>query len=312
MREILDNFLTVANQVLVLFLLITVGFICGKIKYINDTVSEGLGKLVMYFSTPAVIISSFFRPFDSKMLKNLLISFAVAFAFHFIAFAVSLLLKTKTNDNRVARFAVVFSNAGYMSLPLQLALLGDEGSFYGSAYVVVFNIVVWTYGILLMGGKSQKLTAKKLIFNPGVISIIIGLILFLFNIAKYLPDAVQSAFTGVAALNTPLPMFIIGYHLSKAKILSAFSEKKLYFPSFLRLIFAPAVCLLFLWVFRIEYTVAIAFIIAASAPVAAMTTIFAANFGEDTAFSVKTVTVTTLLSIITMPAFVALAQVILK
>lgn len=313
----ITNFLTVAEQVLVLFLLIFLGFICGKSKIINDKVSDGLSSLVMYFSTPAVIITSFFRPFDSAQLLKLLTAFAVAIVFHIIAIAVSyIFVKTKEIPSRtVARFAVVFSNAGYMSLPLQLAILGEDGVFFGSAYVVIFNIVAWTFGIALMGGK-EEITPKKLFFNPGVISIVIGLILFVLNIAKFIPAPIQSAFTHIANLNTPVPMIIIGYYLSKSKIISAIADKRIWFPIILRLILAPALSFLLLYVLKftplaIENNIAVSCIVASSAPCAALTTVFSAKFNKDTALSVKLVSVSTLLSIITMPLFVALAQQIL-
>ena len=312
------NFLTVAAQVLVLFILIAIGFICGKTKIINDNISKGLSDLVLYFATPAVIINSFFRPFNSDQLIKLMIAFAIAVVFHGIAILIAYLTvkyKEKPSDI-VAKFGVIFSNTGYMSLPLQMAILGDDGVFYGSAYVVIFNIFIWTFGLALMGGNEVKITVKKLVLNPGVISITIGLILFLFNIAKYIPMPVQSAVEHISHLNTPVPMIIIGYYLSKSKIISAITDKLIWWPIVLRLVAAPAFSLLLLYILKftplvIDNTIAVACIIAASAPCAAVTTIFSAKYNRDTTLSVNLVSVSTLLSIITMPLFVALTQEIL-
>lgn len=318
MTEMLNNFIAVASQVLVLFILMAVGFICGKTKLINDSVSKGLSDLVLYFATPAVIISSFFRPFDQSMFLKLMTAFAVSIVFHVIAGVIAyIFVKNKIKDSEtVARFGVIFSNAGYMGLPLQMAILGEDGIFYGSAYVVVFNVVLWTFGLVLMGEKSTKITAKKLILNPGVISIAVGLILFLFNAAQYIPAPIQNAVQHISHLNTPVPMIIIGYYLSKSKIVSAVADKRIWLPIILRLVASPAICLLLLYglkftPFAIENTIAISCIIAASAPCAAVTTVFSEKWNRDTAISVKLVSVSTLLSIVTMPLFVALAQQIL-
>lgn len=314
----INNFLTVSTQVIVLFILIAIGFICGKVKIINDSTSKSISSICLYFSTPAVIINSFFRPFDSSMLINLFIAFSIAIVFHAIAIGIAYIGAHDKNLNSdiVKKYGVIFSNAGFMSLPLQLAILGNEGVFYGSAYVVIFNIIAWTFGVALMGGKGGKITPSKLIFNPGVIGIVIGLIIFLLNIAKFVPSPIQSAVAHISNLNTPLPMLIIGYHLSKAKIISAITDKRIWVSILLRLVFAPFVSLLILYLLKftplqIENTIAVASIIAASAPCAAFTTIFSEKYNRDTSLSVKLVSVSTLFSIITMPVFVAFAQELL-
>lgn len=318
MTELFNNLSAVAVQVMVLFLLIAVGFICGKTKLINDSVSKGLSDLVLYFATPAVIINSFLRPFEQSMFIKLLIAFGVSIVFHIIAGLVAyIIIKHKEPDTKiVTRFAVIFSNAGYMALPLQMAILGDIGVFYGSAYVVIFNIVLWTFGLALMGGKDTKITATKLIFNPGVIAITIGLIIFLFGIGTTLPSPIRSAIGHIGNLNTPVPMIIIGYYLSKSKFISAITDSRIFLPIISRLVLSPALSLALLYILKqtplaIENTIAVSCVVAASAPCAAVTTVFSAKYNRDTSISVKLVSVSTLFSIITMPLFVALAQQIL-
>lgn len=318
MTEMLNNFVAVASQVLVLFILIAIGFICGKAKLINDTISKGLSDLVLYFATPAVIINSFLRPFDKAMFTKLLLAFAISIVFHIVSGIIAYtVIRNKEHDTKVvARFGVIFSNAGYMALPLQMAILGNDGVFLGSAYVVIFNILLWTYGLVLMGDKGTKITASKLIFNPGVIAITVGLIIFLCGIGNSLPAPISSAIGHVSSLNTPVPMIIIGYYLSKSKIVSAVTDKRIWIPIISRLVLSPAVCLLILYILQqtplaIENNIAVSCIVAVSAPCAAVTTVFSAKYNRDTALSVKLVSLSTLLSILTMPLYVALAQQIL-
>ncbi len=318
MSELISNFGAVASQVFVLFLLIAVGFICGKTKLIDDTISKGLSDLVLYFATPAVIINSFFRPFEQSMLLKFVVAFAVSVVFHFISgiIAYSFVRNKNIDSQLVGKFGIIFSNAGYMALPLQKAILGDVGVFFGSAYVVVFNVILWTYGLVFMGGKDTKITVKKLIFNPGVMAITIGLIMFLTNSAHIIPDPIKSAVGHIGNLNTPVPMIIIGYYLSKSKIITAITDSRIWLPVTLRLVASPAVCLLLLYLLqmtplRMESTIAVSCIVAVSAPCAAVTTVFSAKYNRDTALSVKLVSISTLLSILSMPLFVALAQQIL-
>ena len=177
-------FINILTQVIILLVLVMLGFILAKKDLINEQGAKNMTDLVMYFATPCVIIKSFIRQFDPDLLKELLLTFLFAVVSH-IAFIILSILLVRDNDKRkqrVLQFGVIFSNCGYMSLPLQEALLGETGVFYSSSYIVIFNLFIWSYGILLMSGDRKYLSPRKLIINPGVIAIVVGMIIFLFSI----------------------------------------------------------------------------------------------------------------------------------
>lgn len=165
----LNSFLTVGEQVLILFVLIALGFICGKTKLINEGGSKVMADIVLYFVTPCVIINAFQRDFDVTMLIKLIVSAVCSAAILFFSVLIAQILFKKQDVHRatIYKFATVFSNCGYMSLPLQQALLGDEGVFYGASFVAMFNIFVWSYGIITMKGKGEKGSGIKILVNPG-------------------------------------------------------------------------------------------------------------------------------------------------
>ena len=142
-------FLTVAQQVLILFILIGVGFVCTKTKLLNETITKGLTDLVLYCVTPCVLIKSFVEiPFSAQKVKELFLSLLIAVLIHvgFILLCYPLVRDADDSRERMLRFCIIFSNAGFMGLPLQEAILGEEGTFFGGAYVAVFNVVVWSFG----------------------------------------------------------------------------------------------------------------------------------------------------------------------
>lgn len=303
-----NNFYTVFIQVLILFIFMGFGFIGEKKRLISEEGSRVISDIILYFVTPCLIINSLNIEFNSDKLSGLLICLAAFSVIQILsALLVTLLFRKRSSGtNKVLRFAVVFSNVGYMGIPLQKAVLGDEGVFYGSVCVAVFNIFVWTYGIICMSGDKKQMSAKKLILNPGIIAVTIGLILFVFSLK--LPAPISSAIGSMASLNTPLAMMVIGFNLSRSNMLSALKDKRVYIVSFLRLILIPIIALFVLLAFGLRGTLLVSIIIAASAPVAAATTVFSIKYEADTELSVKLVAFTTLLSIITMSAIVALAQ----
>ena len=153
----ITSFLSVAEQVLILFILLLIGFFCTKAKFFTEECIGGIAKFVLYAVTPCVIINSFNRDFDSSMLSGLGIAFVAALGVHLFCIFVAQFIVKDQNESRqiVLRFATVFSNCGYMALPLQQAILGTDGVFYGAGFVAVFNLVNWTYGLALMGGKDK-------------------------------------------------------------------------------------------------------------------------------------------------------------
>jgi predicted permease len=209
----------------------------------------------------------------------------------------------------ILKFGTVFSNGGFMAIPLEYALLGAEGAFYGAVYVVVFNLLCWTYGLKVMCGHLKDLDRRILFINPGTIGITVGFPLFLTSTT--LPPVIGDPIRYLSELNTPLAMVIIGYYLADARFAAYFRCVPALVASALRLIVIPSIVLFVLAMVRgfgLDPVMAVALTASASAPVAAMDSMFAAKYGKDVDLSVGLVSVTTLVSIITMPLIVGMAM----
>lgn len=305
-------FLNVLTQVLILLILIMLGAVLTKAKMLNSDAIKGMTDLVLYIVTPCVIINSFKREFDSSLTKSLLISLLIAFLAHFGYIILSHLCLHSRNkaQEKVLRFGTVFANCGFMAIPLLSALVGDLGVFFGTSFVAVFNILVWSYGVVLMSGDKKALTPKKLILNPGIIGSVLGLVVFFTNIHDKIPTVISEPISFMAALNTPLPMIIIGYHLANSNLLESIKNLKVIFSMVLRLLIFPALVLGVMYLCGIRGEVLVACTISASVPTAANTTMFSSKFGADTALSVSMVSLSTILSLITIPIIVTIAKII--
>ena len=302
----LSNFLIIGQQVMVLFILIAVGFICGKKGVINEKASKVMTDIVLYIVTPCVMVSAFQREFSTDTLIKVLIAALTALVILIASILLArLVFRTKEIARRkVLQFAVIFSNCGFMSLPLQKELLGEDGWFFGSIFVAVFNIVVWTYGLFDMSGDKKQLSVKRLALNPGIIGAVAAILLFVFSVQ--LPPIILQPVTHLANLNTPVPMLISGFYLSQADFKKAFSDKGAYLAGAFRLIVIPLAAAFAMVLLKLDRTMIIAFAIACSAPTAATTTMFSAKFDRDVDLSVSVVASTTILSLLTMPLIVSL------
>ena len=301
-------FLNVFTQVVILFILIFLGAILTKKGVFTEKGISSMTDMVLLLVTPCVIIKSFIREFDSTTFKKLLISFLIAILSHigFIILSRVLLRDKNERSQKVLQFGVIFSNCGYMSIPLQQALLGDDGIFYGASYIAIFQIFIWSYGLLLMSGDKKVLSPKKMLINPGVIGVSIGLIIFLLSIP--VPKVIAEPISYLASLNTPLPMLIIGYHLMKSNIVDGLKNIKCFIAIGIKLFLFPLLALLVMYLCGVRGTMLISSVISCSAPTAAITTMFSDKYSCDTALSINMVSISTLLSLISMPILITLAQ----
>lgn len=315
----MQNLLTVASQVSVLFILMGVGALCRRIRLVNEAAVMGIVNILIYVVTPCLIVDVFQRQFDPSMMHGFLWAALIAFMAHAALVLVARLSIFGDDGSRpVLRLAMVFSNAGFMGIPLEQAILGAKGVFYGIVYVVMFNIFMWSWGVFEMNGdavsrKGPSLWAsvRQMVVNPGTVGIAVGLPLFLSSTA--LPAVFRTPVNLIASLNTPLAMLVIGFYLAGSDFRRVIRSPGAYFASFVRLVLFPLAIVLTLMPFRNHFPreMMLAIVIAASAPVAAMVSMFAAKFGRDVDLSVGLVSGTTLLSILTMPPVIALAMELL-
>lgn len=310
-----DGFLLTAQQVGILFALMAVGYACRRKGLFCDAFVKGCVNLLLLVVTPCLIVHVFQRPFTRELLANLGIALAAAFFAHAVGLVFAEICFRRADDMRkgVLKFGAVFSNGGFMAIPLEYALLGPEGAFYGAVYVVVFNLLCWTYGLKVMCGHLKDLDRRILFVNPGTIGMAVGIPLFVTSTT--LPPVIGDPIRYLSELNTPLAMIVIGYYLADARFAAYFRCAPALAASALRLLVIPSIVLGTLIAVRgfgLDPTMAIALTASASAPVAAMDSMFAAKYGKDVDVSVGLVSVTTLLSIITMPILVGAAMSVFR
>ena len=283
----IESFLTVGRQIITLYLLMAAGYVLGKVKLIDDRGSLCISNLVMYVVSPCMMLVAFQRPLERELLHEFVIMLGVALLLHAAFIVLSRLLIREKDAHR------------------RLALLGSIGVFYGSAYVVVFTFLSWTYGIYAMTGDHSQLKLRPLFMNPGVISIVLAMALFLLQIT--LPEILMVPITYLADLNTPLPM-VVGYQLSHADFRAALRGAGSWVSLLLRLVAFPLLTLGICLALDLDSRLTVITVIAASAPPAALMSMFSAKFKLDTALASSTVSVQTAFSALTMPLMVSLAN----
>lgn len=306
---ILQGALIVIQQIFIIFILIGVGFLAAKFGILREEGARQITDLLLIIVIPCVIIMAFQASFEPSLIKNLLIAALLAALTHAAGILISkLIFRNEAPDRKMMLvYSTVFYNAGFFSLPLLRALLGETGVLYGSVFVAVFNLFAWTYGIRLMNGENGA-SKWKTFLNPGIISLLIALALVLFNIR--LPDVVQTTLRYITGLHTPLAMIIIGCQFYLMWRNFNLRDLALWKTVLARNILVPLIMLALIFYLAQDKTLFFASVITASAPTATNTILFATKYRQDVNTAVQTVILTTLLTIISIPLIMALAMLL--
>jgi hypothetical protein len=155
---------------------------------------------------------------------------------------------------------------------------------------------------------GEKVSFRQAFLNPGVIGLVIGLALFLLRIS--LPAPVLSAVNYLGDLNTPLAMVVIGGQMAGADLAATFRQVRLYLAAAIKLVAMPILTMLVLLPFHLDIQLYLTVVILSGCPSAGATSMFAQMCRRDTSTAAQLVTLSTLLSVVTLPLMTLLARLI--
>ena len=293
-----------AQQVAVLFLLIGAGALGVKMGWLKAEGRQMLSSLLVNLVVPAMIVNSYRMEFSMEILRNLLAAFGLSVLAILMGTVLTLLLTARQKDSRahIFRFACVFSNAAYMGFPLISALFGSEGLLYASAYVTVFNVLLWTLGYSMVSGSSDpKKVAQSLLHCPAIYAIVVGLAIYLLQIP--LPDLIVQPMELLGDMNTPLSMLITGMLIASGDLHRTLTDQHIWKLTVVRMLFIPVLTIAAfaaLGLFRYGMVTQV-IVLLECCPAASITSVFAVQFHHDEQFAAGSVVLTTLLSIVFLP-----------
>ncbi len=301
---------TIFRQTIIMLILILTGVLCAKTKIIGTEANKDLSKFVLQVINPVVIFMAYQSEYRPELAKNLLITFGLS-VLSFIIMIVLAYVLVRRKDKReteIERFSLIYSNCGFMGIPLVDALFGDEGVFYLTAFITVFNIFVWTHGIILISGEKNIKNIVKVLRSPTIISIVLGLLCFFARIR--IPEVPAQALTFIKEINTPMAMIVSGVTMADTDILKLVKNLRVYLICILRLLVIPIAVVGVLSVFNIDSKVMLTIIAASAAPPAAMCTLHCIRYGKNSVYSSEIFTAGTIFSIATLPLIVKIAELL--
>lgn len=291
------------TQILAMFMMMTVGAVCYKVGFITKEGSRILTNIACYVSTPAVIVRALATKFNPAIAVNVA-GVVVATCVLMVVSIVVARVAYGIDGNRVAQVGIIVSNMGFVGIPLVEHVVGPDYVIYISAVIAAQVLFIWTYCVWLISGDVKDVSAKKVITNPTIISVVVGFAMFICSYE--LTGVLESFVDGIANLNTGVGMLLLGVFLAQSDIRSLIRTRSIYKASALRLLVVTGASAVLLAPLPMPVACKAVVLVAFAAPCGTVSCMFSQLFGGDYRYGAGLVTISTLLSLVSMPLMLML------
>lgn len=304
--------LLLMNQIIQLFIMIFMGFIIVKAKLLKAEDSKILSVIVLYLIIPCVIINAFQVDYTPQTVKGLLIALAGSVMTQVILLIVVSILGRVFHLNEVEVASIYYSNSGNLIVPIVTFILGKEWVLYGCVFMSVQLVFIWTHCKKIISRESTY-DWRKIVLNINMISIAIGIVLFLTRI--HLPAIINNTLSAIGSMIGPASMIVTGMLFAGMDFKQIFANKRVYFVSFFRLIIVPVIALFLIKCSQLSKfssngnKLMMIVFLAIITPSASTVTQMCQVYGNDSQYASAINVVTTLLAIVTMSLMVMLFQI---
>ncbi len=298
----------ILSKLLMMFAAILASFVAVKKGLWGKEGNLVFSKAVTYVLNPATILASTMT--GERPLTNTQVLVLVAIAFSCYAFLIATsflipkILRVKTDKERIYRFMYIFSNVGFFGLPVVRALFGASAAFLVVIYILPFQLLTFTYGVILMAkGQDGVKLSPKMLLHPMILSCTAALVLYLCKVNA--PDLIKEPLNFLGGATSPLAMMVVGGSLAFTPLKNVFMSWRLYVLTVLKSFVVP-VLVLFTLKAILPATESYRLMIGVSAiimsmPVAAVSTILANQYNQDVTIPASGVCLSTLLTVVSIP-----------
>lgn len=299
----------------VLFAILFTGWFLRKINFIDDKMNHSINKLIVYFAYPCMIVHNIG---SLDMRRSVIIAFCLTFAislacfflYGLICYGYSRARRFPEKEANIIEFAMAAPNNGFMGFPVALLFFGEMGMLLMLAHNAAMNFFIFTYGLKLLRRNNKEkrpATSKrflkatlKLLMNPNILALFIG---FLISLAGgIIPEAVDEYLVYIGSISTPMAMIFIGSNLTEYRFRDIIKNVRIIEASVVKLFLLPAITVGLVYFLPIEPIIKCIVVLGICFPTAATVSMLAEQEGHNPGPASKTLFLSTVASIITVPA----------
>lgn len=294
------------KQLIIMFAMLALGVWMKRSKMMSETTFKELGVFLLYVISPIVVFRGYLVAPTQVNTMRLLVSFGVSFVLLLMIIGIATLIYRKDG---LSIFASIFTNSGFMGIPLVVALFSQEAVFVLSPFLSWLFVIQWTLGIVVVTKDPRSMSFKKVILNPVIIATIMGVIVYFLHIP--IPEVLDEFLSRIGVMLMPVAMIVLGSSFAHLSFKNVFLDARVWLMVLVRLFVLPLFVVVALSVIAKDFElVAYTLLVAMSAPIGANVAILAQQYNKDTTLAASQIMLTTLFSIISMPLMVFIANML--
>ncbi len=304
----MNSSIIILQQMVVLFCMMTIGYFIYKKEWIDDDFYKKLSKLVVNIFNPVLVINGVVDrsgEMDPRLLRDNLILVCIYFVVMiFVGWVGCRILKANGKERCQYQLMYVFSNVGFMGIPVMTGLFGNDCLIYITFYILGYNLLLYSYGVSIAkksgghGGKIDKNSLKGL-WNPGVVAALLAIAIFVLRIP--VPSGVATFCDYVGNVTIPLSMIVIGISVAKMPLKDIFTGAQTYLFCGVKLLVVPILMALIFKPLVQNEMLYMVFVLMFAMPVGSIVTMIANEYGEGETVCSQGIVLSTILSLITIP-----------
>ena len=294
------NMKTLLTLQLTIFILVAVGFLIKKIHIIGPQGQKNINDLVIYLILPCNILHAFTQSAADEDFSNYLAILFISIGIQIFCVIYGKVMFRKESEDRrkCLQYGTICSNAGFLGNPIAEGVYGMEGLILASVYLIPQRIMMWSSGLAVFSGSSDKMkTVKKVVTHPCILACVLGILLMITGLP--IPPGLDGAVTAVGNCNTAMSKMVIGMILADINF-KDFWDWTVVKYTIHRLVIIPAVVYIVCSFLPLSKNVLGLCVLLAAMPAGATTSILAEKYQVDSPFATKLVIFSTLLSLPTI------------
>ena len=222
------------------------------------------------------------------------------------------LLKVAPQRKGVFLNVITFSNVVFVGLPVVSALFGDDGLPYAMIYYLANTLFFWSGGVWLLKrygdgfSGSSPVQVIKGIFSPPIIGMLLGVVAVLLGLR--LPDFLYRPIIMLKNTATPIAMLFIGSVIRSTGMDAVEHVRELAAVLLVRFFLTPLLVAALAAAFHMELMMQEVFVLLSAMPAMTQLGVMAKESGSDYGFAALLITLTTAVSMVIIPLYMALME----
>ena len=229
----MGQFTVVVGQLVGFFIMLMIGYGCVRMRFYGKAALDGMCALLLNVLIPVLVFANAVDGATRAQLAanwGVMLLSAVMYLLLIVLFRlVAWLLRLRGSHGRVFQATMIFGNAGFLGIPLIMALFPENGAIWVALMSIVDQSLQWTYGVWLCEPVDSERNVRacdcraagretsparsvgavlRRFVNPALCAIVLSLALIMLGVT--VPSMLLTPLHTIGAMATPLSLIYLG------------------------------------------------------------------------------------------------------